>query len=84
MTYNPDYERSRIPGAGLGEYPTQYDEKPISGKWLLIALALIVALFGGLAFLAGDATVTINDGELTKPPAAIEAPQPVPTAPAAQ
>jgi hypothetical protein len=80
MTYNPDYERSRMPGAGLGEYPTQYDEKPISGKWLFITLATIVVLFGSLAFFAGDATVTINDGEITKP-LATETPQPVPTAP---
>ena len=84
MTYNPDYERQHNPGAGLGDYPTQYDDKSISGKWLLITLAAIFALFGALALFAGDATVTINDGELSKPPAAVEAPQPVPAAPAVE
>ena len=83
MTYNPDYERSRIPSPGLGEYPTQYDEKPISGKGLLITLVAIVALFGALAFFAGDATITVRDGEITKP-LATETPQPVPTAPATE
>ncbi len=83
MTYNPDYERSRIPGAGVGDYPNQYDEKPISGRWLFITLAAIFALFGGLAFFAGDTSVTVNDGTITKP-LETEAPQPVPTAPATQ
>ena len=45
-----------------------------------MTLATIVVLFGSLAFFAGDATVTVNDGEITKP-LATETPQPVPTAP---
>ena len=84
MTYNPDYERSHNRGVGLGDYPTQYDDKSISGKWLFITLAAIFALFGALAFFAGDTSVTVNDGELSKPPAAVEAPQPAPATPAVE
>lgn len=80
MTYNPDYERSRMPNDGLGEYHNQYDEKPISGRWLLITLAAILALFGGLAFFAGEGKVVVNDGEISTP-LATPTPKPVPTAP---
>lgn len=83
MTYNPDYERSRMPNDGLGDYPNQYDEKPISGRWLLITLTLIVALFAALAFYAGEGRVVATDGEIT-PPLTTETPQPVPTAPATE
>ena len=83
MTYNPDYERSRMPNDGLGEYHNQYDEKPLSGKWLLITLAAILALFAGLAFFAGEGKVVVKDGEIIAPQAN-PTQQPVPTAPATE
>ena len=81
MTYNPDYERSKLPGAGLGDYQSSYDNKPISGKWLLITLAFIVVLFGALAIFSGGAPVTVNEDGTT---GATQAPAvvPEPTVPA--
>lgn len=83
MTYNPDYERSRMPNDGLGENYTHYDEKPLSGKWLLITLAAILALFGGLAFFAGEGKVVVNNGEIIAPQAT-PSQQTIPTAPATE
>lgn len=83
MTYNPDYERSRMPNDGLGAYNNHYDEKPLSGRWLLITFAAILALFGGLAFFAGEGKVVVTDGEISSS-TAIPTQQPVPTAPATE
>lgn len=81
MTYNADYERSRMSSAEIGDYPNQPATKPVSGKWLMISLVLIFGLFGALAFFAGDTSVTIEDGNMSKP-LATETQQPAPTAPA--
>ena len=83
MTYNPDYERSRMPNDGLGDYPNQYDEKPLSGKWLLITLAAILALFCGLAFFAGEGKVVVDENG-TIQPLTTQTDQTIPTAPATE
>jgi len=80
MTYNPDYDRPGKHGAGQGDYSGQYDSKPVSGRWLMIALVFILALFAAALFFSGGSTVTVNESDPALP-AATETPQPAPATP---
>lgn len=61
MTYEHDFERNRLTGAGLGDYQTSPDVQSGTGKWILFALIAIVCLLGITAIFAGNPGATFNE-----------------------
>ena len=65
MTYEQDFERKKFPGGGLGDYQTNIDTGSGGGKWLLLAVIVIVGILGAAAIFSGGASVTFSDGSST-------------------
>jgi len=56
MTYNHDLERNKYAGSGLGDYDHMAETGRGSGKWYLIAIALIIGLLLSVGLLSGTST----------------------------
>ena len=66
MTYEHDFERNKLTGAGLGDYQNSPDVGSGAGKWLLLALIAIILALGAAALFSSDPQVTATDNPVAE------------------
>ena len=63
MTYEHDFERNKMTGAGIGDYHSSPDVGSGVGKWLLLALIAVILALGAAVLFSGGATIPTSENQ---------------------